>query len=43
MNLRKPEGKAPLAQVMGLVLPGDYASSYLAMLHEFDPTSIDAI
>ncbi|TET55260.1 MAG: bifunctional phosphoglucose/phosphomannose isomerase [Dehalococcoidia bacterium] len=36
-------GESALAQVMGLVLLGDYSSFYLAMLNEVDPTSIDAI
>jgi glucose/mannose-6-phosphate isomerase len=36
-------GESALAQVMSLVLPGDYVSFYLAMLNEVDPTSTDAI
>jgi len=36
-------GKSALAQVMSLVLQGDYASFYLSMLNEVDPTSTDAI
>jgi glucose/mannose-6-phosphate isomerase len=36
-------GESPLAQVMSLILLGDYSSFYLAMLNEVDPTSIDAI
>jgi glucose/mannose-6-phosphate isomerase len=36
-------GKSALAQMMSLVLLGDYSSFYLAMLNEVDPTSIDAI
>jgi len=36
-------GESALAQVMSLVLLGDYCSFYLAMLNEVDPTSIDAI
>jgi glucose/mannose-6-phosphate isomerase len=36
-------GKSALAQVVSLVLLGDYASFYLAMLNEVDPISIDAI
>jgi len=36
-------GESALAQVMSLVLVGDYCSFYLAMLNEVDPTSIDAI
>jgi glucose/mannose-6-phosphate isomerase len=37
------EGKSALAQVLGLVLLGDYASFYLSMLNEIDPTSTNAI
>ena len=36
-------GESVLAQVMSLILLGDYSSFYLAMLNEVDPTSIDAI
>jgi len=36
-------GKSALAQVLGLVLLGDYASFYLSMLNEVDPTSTNAI
>jgi glucose/mannose-6-phosphate isomerase len=36
-------GESALAQVMSLVLLGDYSSFYLAMLNEVDPTSTDAI
>ncbi|MFU8796375.1 MAG: bifunctional phosphoglucose/phosphomannose isomerase [Dehalococcoidia bacterium] len=36
-------GESVLAQIMGLVLLGDYCSFYLAMLNEVDPTTIDAI
>ena len=36
-------GKSPLAQMLSLVLLGDYASFYLSMLNEVDPTSTDAI
>jgi hypothetical protein len=36
-------GKSALAQVMSLVLLGDYASFYLSILNEVDPTSTDAI
>jgi len=36
-------GKSALAQVMSLVLLGEYASFYLAILNEVDPTSTDAI
>ncbi|MGB5925310.1 MAG: bifunctional phosphoglucose/phosphomannose isomerase [Dehalococcoidia bacterium] len=36
-------GNSTLAQVLSLVLLGDYASFYLAMLNEVDPTATDAI
>jgi glucose/mannose-6-phosphate isomerase len=36
-------GKSALAQVLGLVHLGDYASFYLSILNEVDPTSTDAI
>ena len=36
-------GKSALAQALSLVLLGDYASFYLSMLNEVDPTSTDAI
>ncbi|UCG12735.1 MAG: bifunctional phosphoglucose/phosphomannose isomerase [Deltaproteobacteria bacterium] len=36
-------GKNTLAQMLSLVLLGDYASFYLSMLNEVDPTSTDAI
>ena len=36
-------GKSDLAQVLSLVLLGDYVSFYLLMLNEVDPTSTDAI
>jgi glucose/mannose-6-phosphate isomerase len=36
-------GKSALAQILSLVLLGDYCSFYLAMLNRVDPTSIDAI
>lgn len=36
-------GKSALAQVLSSVLLGDYASFYLAILNEVDPTSTDAI
>ena len=36
-------GQSALAQMLSLVLLGDYASFYLAMLNEIDPTSTDAI
>jgi glucose/mannose-6-phosphate isomerase len=36
-------GKSALAQAMSLILLGDYASFYLAILNEVDPTSTNAI
>ena len=36
-------GKTALAQLMGLVLFGDYVSFYLAMLNETDPISLEAV
>ena len=36
-------GKTALAQVMSLVLLGDYVSLYLAILNRIDPTPVDAI
>jgi glucose/mannose-6-phosphate isomerase len=36
-------GKSALAQVLSLVHLGDYASFYLSILNEVDPTSTDAI
>ena len=36
-------GKTPLAQVMSLVLFGDYLSFYLAMLNKVDPTPVASI
>ena len=36
-------GQSALAQVLSLVLLGDYASFYLSMLNEVDPTSTNAI
>ncbi len=36
-------GQSALAQVMSLVLLGDYASFYLSILNEVDSTSTDAI
>lgn len=36
-------GKSALAQLLSLVLLGDYISFYLAMLNEIDSTSTDAI
>lgn len=42
-ELVKATGETPLAQIMSLILLGDYVSFYLAMLNEVDPASIDAI
>jgi glucose/mannose-6-phosphate isomerase len=42
-QLIEATGKSVLAQVLSLILLGDYASFYLAMLNEVDPTSTDAI
>jgi len=36
-------GETALAQVMSLVLFGDYVSVYLAMLNETDPTPLEAV
>jgi glucose/mannose-6-phosphate isomerase len=36
-------GESTLAQMLSLVLLGDYASFYLSMLNEVDPTSTNAI
>ncbi len=36
-------GTSALAQVMGLILFGDYASLYLAILNRIDPTPVDSI
>ncbi|NWF78072.1 MAG: bifunctional phosphoglucose/phosphomannose isomerase [Chloroflexi bacterium] len=36
-------GKSVLAQMLSLILLGDYVSFYLAMLNEIDPTSTHAI
>ncbi len=36
-------GKTPLAQMMSLILFGDYVSFYLAMLNSIDPTPVDSI
>ncbi len=36
-------GASPLAQVMSLILFGDYASFYLAILNKIDPTPVDSI
>ncbi len=37
------EGKSALAQVMSLVLLGDYLTCYLAVLNGADPASLDAV
>jgi len=37
------EGTSPLSQVMSLVLSGDYASYYLAILYKIDPSPVEAI
>ena len=37
------EGKSPLAQMMGLIMLGDFVSYYLAMLYKVDPTPAKAI
>ncbi len=39
----KAVGETSLAQVMSLVLFGDYLSFYLAMLNRIDPTPVDSI
>jgi glucose/mannose-6-phosphate isomerase len=36
-------GASPLAQVMSLILFGDYASFYLAILNGIDPTPLDSV
>ncbi len=36
-------GKTALAQMMSLVLFGDYVSFYLAILNRIDPTPVDFI
>jgi glucose/mannose-6-phosphate isomerase len=36
-------GATALAQVMSLVLFGDYVSFYLAILNRIDPTPVDSI
>lgn len=36
-------GRSPLAQVMSMVLLGDYLSFYLAILNRTDPTPVDSI
>jgi glucose/mannose-6-phosphate isomerase len=42
-ELVEARGKSALAQVLSLVILGDYASFYLSMLNEVDPTSTNAI
>ena len=37
------KGKSPLAQMMSLVLFGDYVSFYLALLNAVDPTPVAPI
>ncbi len=37
------EGKAKFAQMMGLILFGDYVSFYLALLNRVDPTPVNVI
>lgn len=36
-------GKSPLAQMMSLVLLGDYLTCYLAVLNEVDPATLEAV
>lgn len=36
-------GKSPLAQMMSLVLLGDYVSFYLAIINRVDPTPVDSV
>ena len=42
-QLVEGEGTSPLSQVMSLVLFGDYASYYLAILNKIDPTPVKNI
>jgi len=42
-ELVEAAGKTALAQVMSLVLFGDYVSFYLAILNKTDPTPVDSI
>jgi glucose/mannose-6-phosphate isomerase len=37
------EGKSPLAQMLSLIMLGDFVSYYLAILYKVDPTSTKAI
>lgn len=42
-SLIEGSGKSPLAQIMNLVLFGDYVSYYLAILNKTDPTPVETI
>jgi glucose/mannose-6-phosphate isomerase len=42
-ELVEAAGATALAQVMSLVLLGDYVSFYLAILNRIDPTPVDCI
>ncbi len=42
-ELVEAAGKTPLAQVLSLVLFGDYVSFYLAILNKTDPTPLDSV
>jgi glucose/mannose-6-phosphate isomerase len=42
-ELVEAKGKSALAQMLSSIFLGDYASFYLSMLNEVDPTSTDAI
>ena len=42
-ELLEAEGDSPLAQMMGLLVLGDYVSFYLAMLSDVDPTPVASI
>jgi glucose/mannose-6-phosphate isomerase len=42
-QLVEARGRSALAQMLSLVLLGDYSSFYLAILNEVDPSSTDAI
>lgn len=39
----QPEGESPMAQMMSLILFGDYVSYYLAILNERDPWPVETI
>jgi glucose/mannose-6-phosphate isomerase len=43
LDLIEGSGESPLAQMMSLVLFGDYVSYYLAILNKTDPTPIETI